>query len=74
VVFPVGGACPHATFAIPALTITVDYHLPPDTRVAIDTFPEELGSARTDHAHFIDVFPDELMAAVVACVNQGRHC
>jgi len=29
---------------------------------------------RSDHADFIDVMPDPLMARVVGCLNTGRRC
>jgi len=75
VVFPAGnGVCPRDTFAIPRLRMQVAYAVPPGRSFAIDTFPEQLGSPTTDHADYIDVMPDDLMARVVGCLNEGRHC
>jgi hypothetical protein len=48
--------------------------LPPGIHYAIDAFPEEHFSSVTDHAMFVDVLPDALMATVVDCINSGRHC
>ena len=74
-VFPVtGGACPLGTFPVPQLHIEVAYTLPPGTHYAIDSFPEEHYSSVTDHAMYVDVLPDSLMATIVDCVNSGRHC
>jgi hypothetical protein len=74
-VFPVaGGGCPVGTFPVPQLHIEVSYTLPPGTHYAIDAFPEEHYSPVTDHAMFVEVMPDSLMAHVVDCVNSGRQC
>jgi hypothetical protein len=40
----------------------------------VDTFPEEQGSPVTDHADFINLMPDQLMARLVTCLNQGNQC
>jgi hypothetical protein len=75
VVFPAtDGGCPDSTFPIPKLHIEVGYSVPGGRSYAIDTFPEQHRSPRTDHAAFIDVMPDALMARLVDCVNTGRHC
>jgi Domain of unknown function (DUF1996) len=75
VVFPAAnGVCPRDTFAIPRLRMQVAYAVPAGPSYAIDTFPEQLGSPTTDHADFIDVMSDDLMARVVACLNEGRRC
>jgi hypothetical protein len=75
VVFPAAnGGCPAASFPIPQLRIEVRYAVPPGRSFAIDTFPEQHRSPLTDHADFIDVMPDALMAEVVDCLNTGRGC
>jgi hypothetical protein len=75
VVFPAAnGVCPRDTFAIPQLRVQVTHTVPPGRSFAIDTFPEQQGSPTTDHADFIDVMPDTVMANVVACLNGGRRC
>lgn len=73
VVFPlVGGACPARTFPIPRLHITVGYDIPAGRPFAIDSFPEELRDPATDHAMFINVMPEALMAEVVRQLNDSR--
>jgi hypothetical protein len=68
------GVCPHGTFPVPQLTITLTYHVPAGTMFAIDSFPEDHRSPITDHADFIDVMPDQLQAKIVSCVNSGQQC
>ncbi|MCC9711185.1 DUF1996 domain-containing protein, partial [Streptomyces sp. MNU76] len=41
---------------------------------AVDTFPEQLHKAVTDHGDFINVFDEDLMRAMVDCINDGREC
>ncbi|GGP63498.1 DUF1996 domain-containing protein [Saccharothrix coeruleofusca] len=75
VVFPVaGGVCPPGTFPVPKLRVRVTHDVPEGRPFAIDSFPEQLRDPGTDHAMFISVFPDELMARVVDCLNAGRRC
>jgi hypothetical protein len=69
-----GGACPEGTFAVPRLRITLAYARPPGTRYAIDGFPEQRNSPVTDHAFFVNLMPDPLMARVVRCLNTGVSC
>ena len=74
-VFPeAGGGCRVGTFPVPQLHIEVAYTLKPGLHYAIDAFPEEHFSSVTDHAMFVDVLPDALMATVVDCINSGRQC
>ncbi|MEU9450822.1 DUF1996 domain-containing protein [Streptomyces sp. NPDC048277] len=75
VVFPTAdGVCPHATFAIPQLRVTLAYTVPPGVPYAVDSFPEEKRDPRTDHGMFIDVMTDRQMSQLVGCLNDGRHC
>jgi hypothetical protein len=75
VVYPAAdGGCPHNTFPIPQLRLRVSYTVPPGRSYAIDTFPEELRSPLTDHAELVNVMPEQLMGAVVRCINSGRTC
>ena len=69
-----GGGCPVWTFAVPRLEIVVGYAVPRGVRYRIDSFDAERHSPRTDHAFFVDLMPDALMDAVVACLNAGRRC
>ncbi|WP_045560185.1 DUF1996 domain-containing protein [Streptomyces sp. FxanaA7] len=41
---------------------------------AVDSFPEQLHKPGTDHGDFINVFDEDLMRAMVDCVNDGREC
>ncbi|MEV6379934.1 DUF1996 domain-containing protein [Streptomyces sp. NPDC051773] len=41
---------------------------------AVDSFPEQLHKPGTDHGDFINVFDEDLMRAMVDCINDGREC
>ena len=74
-VFPdATGTCPPGSFAVPQVHEEISYDLPPHARYAIDTFRTEGHSPLADHADYIEVMPPALMAHVVDCINQGRHC
>ena len=74
-VFPAAnGACPPGTFAVPRLRITVEYRRPDGDRFAIDSFPPQRNAPRTDHAFFVNLMPEQLMARVVRCLNTGVGC
>ncbi|MFG2617413.1 DUF1996 domain-containing protein [Streptomyces sp. NPDC048507] len=68
------GVCPRDTFPVPELRISLSYAVAPGIPVALDSFPEQRHSPRTDHAMFVDVMTDGQMDAVVACLNEGRDC
>lgn len=68
------GHCPRDFFPIPQLHLEVADPVPPGRSYAIDTFPDQRRSPTTDHAQYINVMPDPLMAQVVACLNSGRRC
>jgi len=69
------GGCPAGTRAIPKLVITLTYSaIPPGRTYALDAFPGEHRSPQTDHAGFANVMPEDLMALIVDCVNDGRAC
>lgn len=68
------GGCPHATFPVPQLRITLTYDVPSGAQYAIDSFPEQQRSPLTDHADFIDVMTDTEQAQIVSCVNSGKQC
>ncbi|WP_063763700.1 DUF1996 domain-containing protein [Actinoplanes subtropicus] len=69
-----GGACPHATFPVPRLRMTVAYDVPAGADFVVDAFPDQNYDSRTDHAFFISIVPDRVMAQVVRCLNSGRTC
>jgi hypothetical protein len=75
VVFPLAnGVCPDGTFAIPQLHLEISYSVPAGRSFAIDTFPEQGRSPRTDHADFVNVMTGRLMNRVAACINSDRRC
>ncbi|MFJ9460714.1 DUF1996 domain-containing protein [Kitasatospora sp. NPDC101447] len=68
------GLCPHDTFAIPHLRVTIGYRPPPPRAFALDAFPEQQHSPLTDHGVFVDLMTDRQTATVVACLNEDRSC
>ncbi|MEV6680101.1 DUF1996 domain-containing protein [Streptomyces erythrochromogenes] len=73
--FPGGnGVCPTDTFPVPELRLSLAYEVPAGAPVAIDSFPEQRHSPRTDHAMFVNAMTDPQMDAVVDCLNEGRAC
>jgi uncharacterized protein DUF1996 len=68
------GACPPLTFPVPRLRVVVSYAVPAGRPFAVDSFPDEHRDPMTDHAMFVDVFPDQVMLDLVKCVNEGRTC
>jgi len=71
---PRTGACPEGTVAVPQLRITLSYRVPPGRSFALDTFPEQLRKAVTDHNDFENLMPEGLMRRAVGCINSGRRC
>ncbi|MFJ4776839.1 DUF1996 domain-containing protein [Streptomyces sp. NPDC088762] len=69
-----GGVCPAGTFAVPELRVSLAYEVPAGAAIALDSFPEQRHSPRTDHAMFVNAMTDRQMAEVVACLNEGRDC
>lgn len=68
------GVCPQDTFAVPRLRISLDYEVPAGAPIALDSFPEQRHSPKTDHGMFVNVMTDRRMAEIVDCLNQGRTC
>jgi Domain of unknown function (DUF1996) len=68
------GSCPHNTFRIPQLRVQVAYTVPPGRSYAIDSFPDQHRSPLADHAEFVNVMPEELMARATGCINIGARC
>ncbi|MFJ6940310.1 DUF1996 domain-containing protein [Streptomyces sp. NPDC101132] len=68
------GRCGNGFTAIPQLVQRIVYSVPPGARIAVDSFPEQLHKAVTDHGDFINVMSDGLMARAVRCINDGRAC
>jgi hypothetical protein len=65
------GACPEGFKAIPQLRITLSYRVPAGNSYAVDSFPEQLRKASTDHDDFANVMPDRLMRMVATVINRG---
>jgi hypothetical protein len=68
------GACPTGTVPVPRLRITLNYDVPAGQSFAIDSFPDQLRKAVTDHFDFANLMPESLMSHVVDCINTGRSC
>ncbi|CAM5636713.1 hypothetical protein SAVIM338S_06165 [Streptomyces avidinii] len=68
------GSCGAGFKALPQLVQRIVYAVPPGSRIAVDSFPEQLHKPVTDHGDFINVMPDALMAEAVRCINGGRAC
>ncbi|MEU6892549.1 DUF1996 domain-containing protein [Streptomyces sp. NPDC046557] len=68
------GVCPADTFPVPQLRVSLAYDVPAGTPFALDAFPEQMHSPKTDHAMFVNVMADERMRVVVDCLNEGRTC
>ncbi|MFD0270833.1 DUF1996 domain-containing protein [Streptomyces sp. NPDC127106] len=68
------GVCPKDTFPVPQLRVRLAYDVAPGVPLAVDSFPEQRHSPRTDHAMFVNAMTDAQMAAVVDCLNEGRTC
>ncbi|MCX4626381.1 DUF1996 domain-containing protein [Streptomyces sp. NBC_01443] len=68
------GNCKKGFKAIPQLVQRIVYSVPPGSRFAVDSFPEQLHKPVTDHGDFINVMSNGLMANAVRCINDGRAC
>lgn len=68
------GACAQGFKAIPQLVERITYSVPQGSRIAVDSFPEQLHKPGTDHGDFVDAMSDRLMRQAVNCVNSGRRC
>ncbi|MET9608199.1 DUF1996 domain-containing protein [Streptomyces sp. NPDC006512] len=68
------GVCPQGTFPVPELRVSLSYAVPQGAPVALDSFPEQRHSPKTDHAMFVNVMTDARMREVVGCLNEGRSC
>ncbi|MBT2457633.1 DUF1996 domain-containing protein [Streptomyces sp. ISL-86] len=69
-----GGVCPQGTFPVPELRVSVAYEVPPGVPIALDAFPEQQHSPKTDHGMFVNVMTERQMRQVVDCLNEGRVC
>ncbi|MFJ9717323.1 DUF1996 domain-containing protein [Streptomyces sp. NPDC101213] len=77
------GSCPAGFRAVPQLVQRIVYDVDAPSLqdggrttplFAVDSFPEQLHKPVTDHGDFINVFDEDLMNEMVACINEGRTC
>ncbi|MGW3552765.1 DUF1996 domain-containing protein [Streptomyces griseoincarnatus] len=77
------GNCPSGFQPIPQLVQRIVYDVDAPSLedggktvplFAVDSFPEQLHKPITDHGDFINVFEEDLMNEMVACINEGRTC
>ena len=68
------GSCGRGLVAVPQLRMTLTYQQPDGRGFALDTFPDQQHDPSTDHADFMNMMPEDLMAAAVNCINTGRRC
>ncbi|MEU2537170.1 DUF1996 domain-containing protein [Streptomyces iakyrus] len=76
------GSCSNGFQAIPQLQVRLVYDVQApqinDGQVqnafAVDSFPEQLHKAITDHNDFINFFDENVMNEMVQCINNGEDC
>ncbi|MEV5439458.1 DUF1996 domain-containing protein [Streptomyces sp. NPDC052682] len=76
------GSCPNGFKAIPQLQVRLVYDIPAPqiqngqvtNAYAIDSFPDQLHKAITDHNDFINFFDEDVMNQMVQCINSGQDC
>ena len=76
------GSCSNGFQAIPQLQVRLVYDVPAPSiqngqlqnAYAIDSFPDQLHKAITDHNDFINFFNQNTMNQVVQCINSGQDC
>jgi len=76
------GTCANGFKAIPQLQERLVYDVPAPTiengqvknAYAVDSFPDQLHKAITDHNDFINFFDENTMNQMVDCINTGQNC
>ncbi|MEU6919024.1 DUF1996 domain-containing protein [Streptomyces olindensis] len=76
------GSCSNGFQAIPQLQVRLVYDVPApqinngqvQNAFAVDSFPEQLHKAITDHNDFINFFDENVMNEMVQCINNGEDC
>jgi predicted outer membrane protein len=68
------GACSQDSVAVPQLRMILAYDQPGGRNFALDGFPDQQHHPATDHGDFVNGMPDDLMDAVVECLNEGLQC
>ena len=75
VVFPeADGRCGEGRAAVPQLRMTLTYDQPAGRGFALDTFPEQQHSPRTDHGNYQSLLTGEQARTAATCINTGRDC
>ncbi|MDF3147522.1 MULTISPECIES: DUF1996 domain-containing protein [unclassified Streptomyces] len=76
------GTCANNFQAIPQLQVRLVYDVQApqiqngqvQNAYAVDSFPDQLHKAITDHNDFINFFDENVMNEVVNCINSGQDC
>ncbi|WP_033312574.1 DUF1996 domain-containing protein [Streptomyces iakyrus] len=76
------GSCSNGFKAIPQLQVRLVYDVQApqinngqvQNAFAVDSFPEQLHKAITDHNDFINFFDENVMNEMVQCINNGEDC
>ncbi|MGH3778946.1 MAG: DUF1996 domain-containing protein [Pseudonocardiaceae bacterium] len=68
------GSCSSGTVAVPQLRITLTYDQPAGRNFALDSFPDQRHNPATDHADFMAIMPEALLAEMADCINTGKTC
>lgn len=68
------GSCGRGKTTIPQLRITLTYDQLDGRAFALDSFPDQRHNAATDHADFMAVMPEALLAQMTDCINTGKNC
>ncbi|MGW0989219.1 DUF1996 domain-containing protein [Streptomyces sp. NPDC002486] len=76
------GSCSNGFKAIPQLQVRLVYDVQApqinngqvQNAFAVDSFPEQLHKAITDHNDFINFFDENVMNKMVQCINGGQDC
>ena len=68
------GSCGEGRKAIPQLRMTLTYDQPEGRAFALDTFPEQQHSPKTDHGNFESLLSEDQARTAADCINSGRNC
>ncbi|MGH3803678.1 MAG: DUF1996 domain-containing protein [Pseudonocardiaceae bacterium] len=68
------GSCTRGKVTIPQLRMTLTYDQPTGREFALDSFPDQRHNAATDHADFMAIMPQTLLAQMANCINTGKTC
>lgn len=68
------GRCADDRVAIPQLRMTLTYDQPAGRSFALDTFPDQQHSPKTDHGNYESLLSEEQARTAANCINSGRDC